>query len=48
MNHPNMKRILSCAAIALFSFGAYSQTAADPTLMTVDGQPVSRSVQRHE
>lgn len=38
-----IKRTLSGAAIALMSFGAFSQTAADPTLMTVDGQPVSRS-----
>ncbi|MCI1753997.1 MAG: peptidylprolyl isomerase [Flavobacteriales bacterium] len=43
MNHPMIKRTLSGAAIALMSFGAFSQTAADPTLMTVDGQPVSRS-----
>lgn len=38
-----IKRTLTGAAVALLTLGAYSQTATDPTLMTVDGQPVSRS-----
>jgi peptidyl-prolyl cis-trans isomerase SurA len=39
-----MKRILFGAILGILTLGAYAQTAAnDPTLMTVDGQPVSRS-----
>lgn len=39
-----MKRIWFGAILGILTLGAYAQTAAnDPTLMTVDGQPVSRS-----
>lgn len=44
MNHPMMKRILFGAALSFLAFSAQAQTDTnDPTLMTVAGQPVSRS-----
>lgn len=38
-----MKRMLTGAALCTLALGAMAQPAADPTLMTVDGRPVSRS-----
>ena len=44
MNYSMMKRILFGAALCFLSFAAQAQSGtSNPTLMTVDGQPVSRS-----
>ena len=44
MQSTMMKRILFGVAVGILSIAAHAQTdSSDPTLMTVDGQPVSRS-----